>query len=168
MKVKILGIFLLACSYYSYGQTCKDYYPENVPDSRYTVNGDGTVLDKDTGLLWKQCVEGVSGANCATGIFVTYSWKAALELASATSFAGKTGWRVPSIKELANLGRFNCFSPSINEVVFPNTPVSYVWTSSPAISGTAPEAKSWVIGFNTISDTIIARNISLHVRLVHD
>lgn len=28
------------------------------PDSRYTDNGDGTVTDLATGLIWKQCAEG--------------------------------------------------------------------------------------------------------------
>ena len=35
-------------------------------DPRYKVHDDGTVADTDSGLMWKRCVEGVSGNDCSS------------------------------------------------------------------------------------------------------
>jgi len=37
-----------------------------LPQAALTDNGDGTVTDTATGLMWAQCSQGQSGAACAT------------------------------------------------------------------------------------------------------
>jgi len=65
----------------------------------YTDNGDGTVTDNVTGLMWQQD----PGAKLAP----------ADAIAGADDFelAGHTDWRLPSIKELYSLIRFNGTDP---------------------------------------------------------
>jgi hypothetical protein len=112
-------------------QTCNDAIVASAPDSRYQDNGDGTVTDLATGLIWKQCAEGLSGPDCATGSAQTFTWQAALQHAEAAVFAGSSLWRLPNNKELASLRERRCYTPAINTTAFPNTPSSYFWSSSP-------------------------------------
>jgi hypothetical protein len=112
-------------------QTCRDDIPASAPDSRFTANGDGTVTDRATGLIWKQCAEGLSGADCLTGSATTFAWQAALQHAEAAVFAGSSLWRLPNKKELASLVEQRCYAPAINSRFFPNTPSSWFWSSSP-------------------------------------
>ena len=121
-------------------QTCDSQIPYSAPNSRYSNNGDGTITDKQTGLMWKQCVEGVSGINsCSTGNSSTYNWQQALQAPAALNtqggYAGYTDWRLPNIKELSSLTERACVSPAINLSMFPNTSLSGVWSSSPSNNG---------------------------------
>jgi hypothetical protein len=112
-------------------QTCRDDIPASAPDSRFTANGDGTVTDRATGLIWKQCAEGLSGADCLTGGATTFTWQAALQHAEAAVFAGSALWRLPNKKELASLVEQRCYAPAINSRFFPNTPSNAFLSSSP-------------------------------------
>ena len=112
-------------------QTCNDAIVASAPDSRYQDNGDGTVTDLATGLIWKQCAEGLSGPDCATGSRQTFTWQAALQHAEAAVFAGSSLWRLPNKNELATLPERRCSNPAINTTFFPNTPSSGFWSSSP-------------------------------------
>lgn len=117
---------------------------------RYIDNNNGTITDKITGLMWKQCVEGLSGKECQNGTINMYTVKKeeAQKHAKNIDFAGFSDWRVPTIKELITLvycsngkktrlkqGRaYNSFtsdgchaldnyrSPTINQLTFPRTP----------------------------------------------
>ena len=69
-----LGSFAFCCllaTDHVAAQTCPANLPAPVaPDSRYVVNepvaGEFVVIDNDTGLMWKQCPEGLSGSTCST------------------------------------------------------------------------------------------------------
>ena len=117
-------------------QTCKSEIPASTPDSQLQDNGDGTVTDLKTGLMWKQCTEGQSGSGCVDGSPIDYNiWQKALQRAQEVNnsggFAGFSDWRVPNIKELASLVELQCREPAINLTRFPNTPASsYFWSSS--------------------------------------
>ncbi len=125
-------------------QTCRDDIPASAPDSRFTANGDGTVTDRATGLIWKQCAEGLSGADCLTGSATNFTWQQALQHAEAAVFAGSSLWRLPNKKELASLVEQRCYAPAINSRFFPNTPSSWFWSSSP-YAGYSYDA--WVVYF---------------------
>jgi len=133
-------------------QTCKDYIPDNTPNSRYTDNGNSTVTDHDTGLMWKQCFEGLTGADCTIGEATKHNWQEALALVTTVNlatFAGHADWRVPNITEITSLISRNCYSPAINITFFPD-PVDYaVWSSSPGSSslGSNGFSNAWSVLF---------------------
>jgi hypothetical protein len=70
-----------------YGQDSN--YSGNEPS--YTDNGDGTVTDNVTGLMWMK------------DMGEKMTWEEAMAYAETCTFAGYNDWRVPSIKELYSL-----------------------------------------------------------------
>ena len=123
--------------------TCTDStIPPSNPDSVYTINVDGTVLDKRNGLLWKQCAEGQIGAYCS-GNATAYAWNTAMSLAANSGFAGYSDWRLPNVKELKSLAEKCRISPAINDSVFPSAPSSSFWSSSPS---TYYSDSAWLVG----------------------
>jgi hypothetical protein len=68
-------------------------YSGNMPS--YTDNGDGTITDNITGLMWQKAVADKT------------SYSAVVNGASSFSLAGHNDWRVPTIKELYSLMDFS-------------------------------------------------------------
>ncbi|MEA1048323.1 DUF1566 domain-containing protein [Lamprobacter modestohalophilus] len=126
-------------------QICNDAVVATAPDSRFQDNGNGTVTDLATGLIWKQCAEGLSGTRCATGSAETFNWQEALQHAEAAVFAGSALWRLPNKNELASIVEQRCYDPAINERYFPNTPSSWFWSSSPAAY---QSSEAWYVHFD--------------------
>ncbi|NEX15358.1 MAG: hypothetical protein C1943_01660 [Halochromatium sp.] len=62
-------------------------------------NGDGTVIDAATGLMWAKCSAGQSGANCS-GRAYRMTWHGAFDHAEHATLAGYSDWRLPNRKEL--------------------------------------------------------------------
>ena len=69
-------------------------YSGNQPS--YSDNGDGTVSDEVTGLMWQQVPQAAF-----------YSWTEAQSYAENLVLAGHDDWRLPAIKELLSLADFN-------------------------------------------------------------
>ena len=113
------------------------YYQKGLPTSgsRFVDNADDTVSDNATGLMWKKCSEGQSGASC-TGVGSTLSWRDALAICEADTTAGFTNWRLPNSLELISLVYYGNVigsgTPVIDTSVFPNTVAgsSYYWSST--------------------------------------
>ncbi|MDP7566964.1 MAG: DUF1566 domain-containing protein, partial [Flavobacteriales bacterium] len=78
-----------------YGQDAQ--YSGNQPS--YTNNGDGTITDNVTGLMWEKDM----------GIKISYP--DAFTKAANSNLGGYADWRVPTIKELYSLANFTgrCF-----------------------------------------------------------
>jgi hypothetical protein len=127
-------------------QTCRTEteVPSTTPASRFQDNGDATVTDQSTGLMWARCPEGLSGTGCATGAAAAFTWEGALLRARDSGLAGYTDWRLPDIKELSSLVEERCYDPAINLAVFPNTPSSGFWSASP---GGASSGGAWYVRF---------------------
>jgi hypothetical protein len=64
---------------------------ETTPTSAFVNNIDGTLTHGLTGLTWKRCAQGASGADCATGMATTMTWSAALAAAVADTTGGHKG-----------------------------------------------------------------------------
>jgi len=127
-------------------QTCNiSSVTATTPDSQLTDNGNGTITDTKTGLMWKKCMEGVTGNFCDTGAAATFTWQTALQqpgVVNGGGFAGYHDWRLPNIKELTSLVEEQCYDPAINLSRFPNTPSSDVWSGSP---GADYSGNAWVV-----------------------
>jgi len=84
-------------------------YEGNTPS--YRDNGDGTVSDLVTGLMWQK-----------TPDFKLRTWKAAGPYAVALELAGHRDWRLPTIKELFSIadfrGNMRTRTPYIDTEVF--------------------------------------------------
>ena len=110
-------------------------------------NGDGTVTDKVTKLVWQQCSYGQSGPSCGTGT-TTYDTHA-----SATTYCNNntpglpgTGWRLPGMQELVRILKNEGTSPLINATVFPATGGFSYWSGTDFAADTT---KAWIVYFNT-------------------
>jgi hypothetical protein len=132
MNLRIALALALAGAATAQAQTCNPHIRRSAPDTRYIVNiAQGTVLDQQTGLTWKRCVEGQSGVDCRIGSPTPLNWGAALSQAAASTFARYKDWRLPNSKELESLVEVACYGPALNATVFPNDPSTGVWASSP-------------------------------------
>jgi len=98
------------------------------PVPRFRDNGDGTVTDNLTGLIW------LKNANC----FGTMEWDAALEACNnlADGDCGLTDgstpgdWRLPNRKELESLLHLGYYDPAL-----PNTEGTGQWTEDDPFTG---------------------------------
>ena len=84
----------------------------------FNDNGDGTITDTATGLIWQQ------RENPAM------NWESALAFCEGFSLGGYSDWRLPNIKELAFLTDDTKLNPSINTSFFPDTVSSVYWAST--------------------------------------
>ena len=85
----------------------------------FTDNGNGTVTDNVTGLLWQQEVDGVE-----------MDWEDALAYCEDSELAGRTDWRLPDIKELRSIVDNTQYDPAVDTAYFPGTAWYYHWSSS--------------------------------------
>ncbi len=108
----------------------------------YTNNGNGTVTDNATGLLWQRCSRGLSGATCGTGSATQDTWANQATYCSGLTLAGRT-WRVPTVNELADLVDYGVSNPSINPA-FPATVANGYWSSTTFAPVTTD---AWVVYF---------------------
>lgn len=144
-ELSVLGLLTLFLGFgNAQAVPCQNNLPASNPDSVYIDHGNGTVTDTRTGLMWKQCAEGLSGATCQTGSAQTFTWANALIHAETSAFANYTDWRLPNVKELSSLVE-DCRSyPAINTNHFPNTPSDWFWSGSPNVYGSNV---AWVVYF---------------------
>jgi hypothetical protein len=160
-------------------QTCSTNIPKSAPDHRFVDNNDGTVTDLWTGLMWKQCIEGMVTDGAGGCLFqtdpITYSWSDALQrvvdvnAGLAGEHLNRAGWRLPNVKELYSITEQSCEDPAINENYFPltyNPPLStllYFWSSTEYASA---GAGIWFINFNRATIITTGATSLRHVRLV--
>jgi hypothetical protein len=114
-------------------QGCAANIDQATPDVDLIDNADATVTHSTTGLMWKQCSEGMSGAGCATGTASALTWanaQAAATTANGANFANHNDWRLPNLNELQSIVETACHDPSINLTRFPKTTVNAYWSST--------------------------------------
>ena len=99
----------------------------------YTDNGDGTVRDDVTGLIWQQDVGG------------SYVWSDAISYCEDLSLAAYDDWRLPTRIELLSIVDHTRTSPAVDTSMLP-TPSGFFWTATPwAVSADPP--RSWIVNF---------------------
>ncbi len=120
----------------------------------YTDNGDHTVTDNLTGLMWQQTVP-----------TDTYTWAQAVAYCPTLNLANHSDWRLPSRIELVSIVDFGVMTSTsgatINATYFPSTPAAAFWSASP-LAGSSSGA--WAVyfflglaGHYGISDTLNVR-----------
>jgi len=99
------------------------------PDPRFTDNGDGTVTDNLTGLMWEQS----PGTD-------TISWADALTYANDSTLAGYDDWRLPNYYELATLfhGEETVLYTWLNTNGFSNMQNGAYWSGTYTPIGATP------------------------------
>ncbi|TGL72607.1 DUF1566 domain-containing protein [Leptospira kmetyi] len=115
----------------------------SLPSVLLKDNGDSTVTDVNTGLIWAQCSAGLSGSSC-TGTATSLNWTNALLACNSLSLGGRV-WRLPSVNELRSLTDLSLANPTVNTSYFPNTMSSNYWTSTTYTNPT----EAWVIQFGS-------------------
>lgn len=141
-------------------QTCNSAITATAPDYRFVDNGNGTVTDVWTGLMWKQCIEGMvtdGNSGCTdTTEPKTYDWLSALQrvvnvnAGTAGESLGWGDWRLPNVKELSSISELSCAAPAVNEKFFPLTFTPalanlFFWSSTQyAVSG----GGLWFVNFS--------------------
>jgi len=101
----------------------------------YTDNGDGTITDAVTGLIWQKCSRGQNNDTSCSGTATTADWTTAGTYCSGLSLASKN-WRLPNVQEflsIVDMGKASV--ATINSMVFPNTLSGYYWSSLIAPGG---------------------------------
>ncbi len=89
-------------------------------------NGDGTVTDTSTGLMWQQS----DSQNYDNGVYTPRTWEQALDYCETLTLADHDDWRLPTIKELRSLVDYSRYNPAIDTVKFPGALSSWYWSST--------------------------------------
>ena len=128
----------------------------------YTNNGDGTVMDNYSGLIWQRCSRGQNNDSSCSGTATTANWATAESYCSGLSLAGKT-WRLPTLNELADLVDYSAASPAINTTNFPATVANYYWSSK---AYTFVANYKWAIGFDYGSTNGFNESGNFYIRCI--
>ena len=147
----------------------------------YVDNGDGTISDLRTGLMWEKLIDdgGIHDKDS------TYSWTLAfgkIATLNGAAFAGHSDWRLPNQVELLSLVNLGAVSPAtpttFNATCAPGciastcsctSPGSY-WSSSPYAGACAvppnPLQCAWTVAFSGGSSSFNFKTDFLSVRAV--
>ncbi|MEQ1638000.1 MAG: DUF1566 domain-containing protein [Methylococcales bacterium] len=170
MKAKVLALLMLASQgVYAADCTNAGIQPSSDETIDFEIAADGTVTDKSSGLMWMRCSVGqswVQSAGTCAGSVIKAEWDKMVllnQFNASGGFAGKTDWRLPNINELRSLTEDCRSDPAINTLLFPDTPSTKYWTSSPYV-GLVTSA--WVVDFSHGRDNFELKNNTNAVRLV--
>jgi hypothetical protein len=102
----------------------------------YTDNGDGTITDNNTGLMWEKLSQ--DGSIHDENNFYTWDNAFAVKVATlnAGGFAGHSDWRLPNVRELQSIINYGVANPAVSPAF--NTscaPSCTVTTCSCTVSG---------------------------------
>jgi len=110
---------------------CDDGYYEKGQALSYTDNGDGTMTDNNTGLMWKRCSEPDTQTSGCTGTHSTYTWQAAITQCEGLTYATYSDWRLPNAKELWSITKLEPgAAPYIDQTAFPGTVSNWYWSAT--------------------------------------
>ncbi len=129
---------------------------------RFVDNGDGTVTDNCTGLMWQKDTADVNDDGQSTDQDYL-SWCDALAYCESLSFAGHDDWRLPNVRELQSIVDYGCFSPTIDPVFGALLSTYWASTSFAVFPGSA-----WLVNFccGYVGDDIFGKLTLHYVRAV--
>ncbi len=147
--------------------------PNPSASPRYVDNGDGTVSDKTTCLMWEQKTDDGTVHDKDNG----YSWSTGspynpdgaaffeflAELNGPSPFTGRDDWRLPTITELESIVDLSEGPPRIDESVFGPTASSDYWSAT--TYATFPDS-AWIVNFDFGYVGGDGKTVGQHVRAV--
>lgn len=116
----------------------------------YTDNGDGTVTDNNTGLMWQQVPSSSD-----------YTWQEAVDYCDDLELSEYDDWRIPSLKELFSISDFNSGWPYIDTNYFnlasgQVTKDEQFWSSNYYVGVTVEGGSNAAFGVNHVTGHIKA------------
>ena len=136
-------------------------------------NGDGTVTDDSTGLMWEKKIEHPAG-DSVHNVNYGYSWSQSRERSEVrggepdgtaftmflrtlneNGFAGHNDWRLPTREELLSIVDASRW-PRINEIFGPTkanrspTPMCYYWTADTRTDLPGNLQNAWAVNFGSV------------------
>ena len=109
------------------------FYQKGCPMvGRFVDNGDGTVTDNCTGLMWQKDTADINGDGTIVFDQDGLKWQEALQYCEGLEFAGHDDWRLPNVRELQSIVDYGRFAPSIHPI-FRAESGSY-WSSTTLVS----------------------------------
>ncbi len=97
----------------------RDVITPTVISNHFTDNGNGTITDNLTNLVWQK----EPNTNAIT-------WENALLYANNLILENDSDWRMPNIKEIQSLNDEGFVNPSVNTSIFSNIGVKKYWSST--------------------------------------
>ncbi len=129
----------------------------------YIDNGDSTLTDKSTELIWMKATADINGDEKIDNND-TATWKEALSYCENLNFAGYTDWRLPSIRELRSIVRYNLYDSAIDTSVFECEPFDYWSSTTDAVSSDY----AWYIYFKNGNAFWYSKSYRIYVRCVRE
>jgi hypothetical protein len=131
-------------------------------EGRFVDNGDGTVTDTCTGLMWQKETADVNGDGQSTDVdFVP--WCDALRYCESLELAGHDDWRLPNVRELQSIVDYGRVDPAIDPVF---GALSSVYWSSTSFAGSPDVALLVHFIYGLVGGDAKAKDVSLYVRAV--
>jgi Protein of unknown function (DUF1566) len=143
----------------------------------YKDNGDGTITDNNTKLMWEKKSDDGTIHDKDT----TYTWDNAFavhvaRLNAGSGFAGHTDWRLPNVKELQSIVNYGTFSPAVSLAFNTNcvagtttiltgscTAASFYWSST---TDAKVPTGAWLVSFGFGNVFAFGKSDGLRVRAV--
>ncbi|MCP4697529.1 MAG: DUF1566 domain-containing protein [Gammaproteobacteria bacterium] len=129
----------------------------------YQTNGDGTVTDSVTSLVWQQSDDGTAKI-----------WKDALAYCEGLGLAGNVDWRLPDIRELGSIVNDWRYEPAIDTDVFLGARSDNYWSGSSFVGDytttysdhAVDSSYAWHVGFYKGGVSISTKDKTYYVRCV--
>ena len=142
-----------------------------VGTGRFIANGDETITDTQSGLMWETKV---AGNNCLRCVNDAYTWDGAkgawldrlhgrlIASENEGGFAGYSDWRLPTLAELRTIVNTSVV-PTIDPIFGP-TFLSFYWSASTYASN--PAFQAWSVNFSFGYVSVDSKSLNFRVRAV--
>ena len=154
--------------------------PVDVPDDgaltrgatlNYKLLPDGTIKDKNTGLIWEMKVAGSGCLHCVDDTYrwsgdgsqeTIWDWLDAINTEGVKGYAGYDDWRIPNRRELESIVNLGLFNPAIDPIFGPTFTSNY-WSSTTNAFSTFD---AWFVSFFIGNVGIDDKTLDVFVRAV--
>lgn len=133
---KLVGVLLVIAAAFSPPMIGR----ATAPAGQFTNNGNGTVTDNFTGLIWQQALQ----PN-------TYTYATAVSYCAGLTLGGNSNWRLPEIAEIqSTYDACSTNNPRVDTTYFPGTTPNWVWSNTVDAQNSA---NAWTLGNNSYPAT---------------